>query len=407
MSVGEPKNPAAERQETVAAALPARPRASWPLFVLATIAVVTVLYVAREIAIPLVLATLLALLLRPIFRRLQRLRVPNVLASLLPVLAIAVVFFAGMVTVARQGQGWLAKAPETVQKVQAMLPQRQGPLGDLAKATEAVKELAQPEAAPEKEPVPVVMQSSEPAITVLGTSGHFLAASLIVFVLAFFLLCYSDTLLRQAIESRSSFADKKVVVALLYHVENGISRYLATVTMINIGLGIVTAIVLWMIGIPNPVLWGLMATVLNFVPHIGALVCEVVLFFVAAVHYESLWYGVGAAAAFFALTTIESYLVTPLVLSKRLELSPLAVILSVLLVGWLWGVAGGLMAAPLLAIAKIVCDEFPHLRPIGIVLSGESKPANQANANGAAAEAARPRPAELPLAVPGNVRQPA
>jgi predicted PurR-regulated permease PerM len=406
MSAGELSNSASEKQDTVATALPARPRASWPLVLLATIAVIAVLYVARDIAIPLVLAVMLALLLRPIFRRLQKLRVPNVIASLLPVLTVAVLFLAGMVTVARQGQAWLAKAPETVQKVQAMLPHRQGPLGDLAKATEAVKELAQPEAAAEKEPVPVVMQSSDAAISILGTSGHFLGATLIVFVLAFFLLCYSDTLLRQAIESRSSFSDKKTVVALLYHVESGISTYLATVTIINIGLGIVTAIVLWVIDVPNPVLWGLMATVLNFVPHIGALVCEVVLFFVAAVYHESLWYGLGAAASFFALTTIESYLVTPLVLSKRLELSPLAVILSVLLVGWLWGVAGGLMAAPLLAIAKIVCDEFPALRPIGMVLSGESKTANQAATNGASAETTRPR-AEIPLSAPGNLRQPA
>jgi predicted PurR-regulated permease PerM len=248
------------------------------------------------------------------------------------------------------------------------------------------------------------MQSSEATMTVLGTSGHFLGATLVVFVLAFFLLSYSDTLLRQVVESRSTFADKKAVVALLSQVENGISRYLATVTIINIGLGVMTALVLWVIDIPNPLLWGLMASVLNFVPHIGALVCEVVLFFVAAVVHESLWYGLGAAASFFVLTTIESYLVTPLVLSKRLELSPLAVILSVLLVGWMWGVAGGILAAPLLAIAKIVCDEFPRLKPIAILLSGDSRPANQATSSGTAPEPARQR-SELPLTTRGNIRQ--
>jgi predicted PurR-regulated permease PerM len=239
----------------------------------------------------------------------------------------------------------------------------------------------------------------------LGTSGHFLGATLVVLVLAFFLLTYSDTLLRQAIESRSSFADKKAVVALLIHVESGISRYLATVTIINLGMGCITAIVLWLLAIPNPVLWGLMAAVLNYVPHIGALVCEVVLFFVAAVVHESLWWGLAAAGSFFGITTIESYLVTPLVLSRRLQLSPLAVILSVLSIGWLWGIPGGLMAAPLLAIAKIVCDELPTLRPVGMVLSGESKSAGQGTA--AAPEPARAPTSDLPINSPSGVSQPA
>lgn len=405
MSLGI-SQPDGERREPPADESRARPKASWPLVVLATIAIVVSLYLARDIAIPIVLAVLLALLLRPVFRRLQRLNVPDVLASLGLVLCVAAVFMAGMVTVARQGQDWLVKAPQTVQKVQSMLPRRQGPLGDLAKATEAVKELAQPTDEAKEKPVPVVMQSADSTFLMIGNSGHFLATTLIVHVLAFFILTYSDTLLRQMVESRSTFADKKAVVALLNHVESGISRYLVTVTIINAGMGLVTAIVLWLLGIPNPMLWGLMAAVLNYVPHIGALVCEVVLFFVAAVVHESLWYGLGAAGAFFVITTIESYLVTPLVLSRSLQLSPLAVILSVISFGWLWGIPGGLMAAPLLAIAKIVCDELPTLRPLGIVLSGESKSANQGATAAPVAEPSCPRP-EITANAPNRVRQPA
>jgi predicted PurR-regulated permease PerM len=152
--------------------------------------------------------------------------------------------------------------------------------------------------------------------------------------------------------------------------------------------------------------------VLNYVPHVGAIVCEVVLFFVAAVAHESLWYGLGAAGAFFAITTIESYLVTPLVLSRSLQLSPLAVILSVLSFGWLWGIAGGLMAAPLLAIAKIVCDEFPSLQSAGMILGGESRGAAATGANAtnrtanAGSSPVRSRNAELPIEA-SSVRRPA
>jgi predicted PurR-regulated permease PerM len=374
-SPGGDSNP----QRTVDSALPTgRPKASWPLIVLASIVTVAALYYSRDLAIPLVFALLLTLLLRPLFRRLQRLRVPDVVASLLVVLAVAALYVAGTLTVAQQGQQWLAKAPEMIKSVQAMLPKEQGPLSHFTQTTEAVRELATTDSTQEEAPVPVVMRSSDATITVLGTSGHYLAASLIVLVLTFFMLAYSDTLLKQAVESRANFADKKAVVSSLHNVETGISTYLATVTVINIGLGIVTALVVWMLGIPNPLLWGLVAMVLNYVPHVGALVCEVILFFVGAVAHESLWHGAGAAGAFFVLTTVESYFITPIALSKSLQLSPLAVILSVLFWGWLWGIAGGLLAAPLLTVVKVVCDQFEFLKPVSMLLAGAVNEASTA-----------------------------
>jgi predicted PurR-regulated permease PerM len=183
-----------------------------------------------------------------------------------------------MLTVANQGQSWLAEAPKLVKRVGQMVPQRSGPIGNWAKATEAVRDLTQTD--PANAPLPVEVHSNEPAFTVLGASGHFVGAAMIVFVLAFFLLSFSDTLLKQAVESRPSFAEKRNVVSLLHNVENGVSRYLATITLINAGMGVATAITLWLLQIPNPLLWGVMAATLNYVPHVGALVCMGVLFLV-------------------------------------------------------------------------------------------------------------------------------
>src|SRR6478672_12999092 len=243
-----------------------RPRASCPMVLLAWLAAIGALYLARGVAVPIVLAVLLALLLRPLLRRLQNWSVPNVLASFLIVFVVAILFVAAMVTVAKQGQLWLAKAPEMVQRVGAMVPRSSGPIGSWAKATEAVRDLTQPSSG--SAPLPVEVHSSEPTFTVLGASGHFAGAAMIVFVLSFFLLSFSDTLLKQAVESRPSFAEKRSVVSLLQNVENGISRYLATITLINIGLGFVTAITLWLLQIPNPMLWGVMAATLNYIPHV-------------------------------------------------------------------------------------------------------------------------------------------
>jgi predicted PurR-regulated permease PerM len=204
----------------------------------------------------------------------------------------------------------------------------------------------------------------------LGASGHLLGALVIVFVLAFFTLAFSDDLLMQAVESQPSMTEKRKVVQLVQSIENGVSRYLATITIINLGMGVVTATALWLIGMPNPVLWGVMAATLNYVPHVGAMACMVVLFFVGAVARESLWFGTGAAGVFFVITSVESYFVTPFVLSKSLQLSPLAVLAAILLFGWLWGIAGGLMAAPLLAALKIACDQSAVLHTVGAVLGG-------------------------------------
>jgi predicted PurR-regulated permease PerM len=343
-----------------------RPQSSLPLKILCGLAIVAAMYFARDLLIPLFLAILLALLLRPLFGRLQKLRFPDFVSAGILILAVAALVLFGISKLAGEAQGWLAHAPEAVVKVRKMLPTTSGPIGDIQKTSDAVKGLAKSE---NTEPaIPVEVFTPDLALTVMGVSGHVLASIIIVFVVAFFLLALSDLLLKQAVESRSLFYEKKNIVQLVQNVESGVSRYLLTVTLINLCLGALTALMLWTLQIPNPILWGVMATPLNYVPHVGAFLCMLVLFFVGAVTHESLSYGTIVAACFAVITFVESYFITPMTLSKSLQLSPLAVILSVLFWGWLWGISGGLMAAPLLAVAKIFCDQFEITRPLSIIL---------------------------------------
>jgi predicted PurR-regulated permease PerM len=345
-----------------------QPRTSWALADLALVAVLAALHFARDVLVPIVLAVLLMFLLRPLLRRMRKLHLPDALSALILIGVVVGVFAVGILTLAGQAQTWLAEAPATVERVGRMLPSRSGPLGQLNETTKAVEDLAKPEQ--ESQPVQVEVQSQDVAMTLLGVSSHFVAAATIVFVLGYFLLAFSDTLLLQAVSAQSSFGGKRNVVAVVQNVEQGISRYLLTITVINIGLGAATALVMWFMGIPNPVLWGALATTANYVPHVGAFLCMLVLFVVGAVTHESLAAGAGVAGAFLVLTSLESYFITPLVLSRSLQLSPIAVILAILFWGWLWGIGGGLMAVPLLTIAKIVCDQFSWLHPVANVLSG-------------------------------------
>ena len=343
-------------------------RLGWPLWVLAVLAIFAALYVAQDLLIPLTFALLLALLLSPILRRTRRWKVPDVLSSFILVGGAAIVFTAGVLLLAGQAQRWLAQAPATIEKVSGMLPAKVGPLADLAKTTDAVEEMA--DSGNGEKPLPVKVESQDAALTILGVSSQFVGSAVIVFIVAFFLLAFSDTLLRQATSSRNSFGERRNVVEVIQHVESGMSRYLGTITVINIGLGIVTGLTVWALGIPNPILWGVMAATLNYVPHVGAMLCMFVLFLVGAVTRESISFGVLCAGIFMLITAAESYFITPFVLSKSLQLSPLAVILAILLCGWLWGIAGGLMAAPLLTIVKIICDQFESLHGWSAVLAG-------------------------------------
>jgi predicted PurR-regulated permease PerM len=283
-------------------------------------------------------------------------------------------FSLAVLTLAGQAQQWLADAPQTLAKARELLPTKSGPLKHLKQTSDAVEEITNTEEGPK--PLKVAPVSQDMMLTALGVSTHFVGSAVIVFVLAFFLLAFNKSLLNQAVESRETFNDKRNVVELMRNIEVGVSRYLFTVTVINIGLGVVSGVSLWLLDIPNPILWGVMIAVMNFVPHVGAFLCMAVLFVVGAVSHESLSYGLLTAGVFVLLTTVESYFVTPMVLSKSLQLSPLAVILAILFWGWLWGIAGGLMAAPLLAIMKITCDQFESLHGIGAFLAGESPQEN-------------------------------
>jgi predicted PurR-regulated permease PerM len=231
------------------------------------------------------------------------------------------------------------------------------------------------------------------AFAALGVSTHFFASAMVVFVLCYFLLAMSDQILKQLVEAMPSFFEKRNVVQLVQNVEQGMSRYLATITIVNIGLGIVTWLTMWAMGLPNPILWGVMATTLNYVPHVGAFITLCVLFFVGSLSHQSIWYGLAAAGIFALITTAESYFITPLMLSRHLELSPLAVIIAVVFWAWLWGIGGGLLAAPMLAVCKIVCDQFETLRIFGAMLGDGKAPPRAENVNAADAKALQHQPA--------------
>lgn len=152
------------------------------------------------------------------------------------------------------------------------------------------------------------------------------------------------------------------------------SRYLLMVSLINLVLGAVTATAMALIGIPNPLLWGAVAAILNFAPYVGPATTGLALTVVGFMTFESLGHALVVPCAFFSIAFVEGQLITPTLIGRRLALDPTVVFVWLLLWGWLWGIVGILLAGPLLACFRIICQHVGALQGVGVLIGDGSSP---------------------------------
>ena len=155
---------------------------------------------------------------------------------------------------------------------------------------------------------------------------------------------------------------------LFFHIHDEIARYLVTITLINAGLGIATTLILALLGMPNPVLWGVLATILNFIPYLGGLTMTMILGIVSLISFNTLGRILLSPLIFLLLTGLEGQFVTPMLLGRRLSLNPLVLMISLLFWGWIWGIPGMLLAVPIHASLKIISKNIPSMNSIREIL---------------------------------------
>jgi predicted PurR-regulated permease PerM len=210
-----------------------------------------------------------------------------------------------------------------------------------------------------------------------------LAKLALTLILVLFILASGDLFYEKLVRVMPTLSDKKRAVRIFRDVEFEVSRYFLTVAMINAGFGLAVGTTLALFGWATPVVWGLAAALLNFIPYVGGLVAVLIMALVGMVAFDSITFALLGPAIYIGLNVIESNFVTPLIVGRRLELNPVVILLAVTFWGWLWGIAGILIAVPFLVVVKVFADHVEGMRPVGEFLSARH---TEANGNGHVAD---------------------
>jgi predicted PurR-regulated permease PerM len=324
-------------------------------------------YVAKEIILPIIAALILKLLLQPAIRFLEEWKVPRTPAALL----LIVVLFGTIVGLGTAISGpagtWAAKLPEGVPRLQERLSFLKGPIDTLRRFLEQAEIYAEWGTSP----TPVTNTQGPTLSETLFTGTRSFATGLFTMVLLlFFLLSSGDTFLRRLVEILPRFSDKRQAVDISQQIEEDVSAYLVTITIMNAVVGIATGTVMWLTGLGDPVLWGAVAFLLNFLPILGPLIGVAVFLLAGLLTIDTLWQALLPAGLYLGIHLIEGETITPMLLAKRFTLNPVLVIVALVFWYWMWGVPGAILAVPMLAITKIICDRIRSLAAIGHFLEG-------------------------------------
>jgi predicted PurR-regulated permease PerM len=329
------------------------------------------LYFARSFLLPIVLALLFSLLLSPFVRGLKKLlRIPEPLGAGLVLLALLGLVVGGLYELSGPAYEWMQKAPASLHTVEDKLRQFRRPVLLFGRATEQVAKMTDvgaPPASPKTPPPVTVAVPAGPSLgaRLLDRTTEFAANAAVLLILLYFLLASGDLFLRKLVKVLPSLSDKKRAIEIARQVETDISAYLSTVAMINLGLGVGVATAMALIGLPNPLLWGAMAALTNFIPYLGAMSCYIAIALAGFLTFNDLTHALMPVGAFLCLNVVEAYFVTPMVLGRRLTLNPVVLFLGLTFWGWMWGIAGALLAVPIMVVFKIFCDHIEPLAPIG------------------------------------------
>lgn len=327
------------------------------------------MYFARAVLLPVVLALLLSYLFRPIVRALSKVGIrPSAGAAIVLLSAVAGIGY-GISFLSTPAAGWIEKAPYGLQQLQSKLLPLRKPMEQVARAGGEIDKLTSPTDGAATPTMAVAVKQNRLADALYGRTPEFAVSAVLLLILLYFLLSYDAVFLGKVLKLMPTLEDKKRALSIAHQIESHISRYLLTITLINIGLGTAVGTTVWLLGLSNPIMWGVLVAVLNFVPYLGALTGILCMTIGAVLSYDSLGYAMLFPASYLFIATIEGNFVTPYVMGRSLTLNPVIILLSLTFWGWMWGIAGVILAVPILAAFKIFCAHIEQMEPVAEFLS--------------------------------------
>lgn len=348
--------------------------ANLPLQGLLVLALLYTFYLARSLLLPIVLAVLLALLLSPAIEGLKKLRIPEPVGAVLVVGALLATLVSSLAFLLEPATQWIERLPHDLEKLEFTLRGIKKPLANISETAEKIERVASVDDA---KPQQVAASQPSLATRAFAIVQTFAISAVSGLVLLYLLLAFGDQLLRKLLYLIPTRTEKKRALQIARTVRAEMTRYLATTTCINAGLGIAVGLATYLLGMPSPVLWGVMGALLNFVPYLGPLVNTGVLTIAALMSLEDIGRALAVPAIVYALDSLEGHFLTPIITGQTLDLNPVVILLGLLFSGWLWGVVGALIAIPMLVTLRILCDHIAPLAPISEFLRGKREEASE------------------------------
>ena len=319
------------------------------------LAVPFALRAGAEFFLPVTAAFVIAIALVPLLEWLERRRVPSSLAALLCIILFLAAANIAVAAIVFPASEWFQQLPERIGRLRQTL----APLVDVYSNLEnfiddVVREFGR---APSAAPQTVQVETPSTLLQIIATSAPFAAIQMFFAVLVIFFFLSGWTRMRKrTITARSSFGGAMTTARVIQQVVDATATYLGTITIVNIGMGLVVALILYEIGMPTPLMWGGIAAVLNYIPYLGPIASALLLGLGGLMTFSDPWYALLPALIFIAIHLVEANIVTPTVVGRRLTINPLLILLSLSFWAWVWGSTGALLAVPLLIIMRTILD---------------------------------------------------
>lgn len=339
-----------------------------PIYGLFTLGILYTLYVAHQIILPITLAILASLLMAPAVRGARkRWKIPRGVTALVLILGL----LAGMAgvgwAVSSPIMEWVEKAPEGMSR---LLVGGKGITASLERVTESARKVEKKmdELSKGDEPTKVVVQSNSWQQTMFTKLRNGATGLALALALSYFLLVSGDNLIRNFVRQLPR-DDRRMVLRVVRDSQSQIAQYLMVISASNLLVGVLTGLMCWAVGLPSPVVWGLIAGLARFVPYLGVIGTVGLLAVISLTTLDQLWMMMIAPMGYLALTSVVGFFLEPYIHGFRMSINPVVIFLSIFFWGWLWGAIGVVMAVPLMTVLQVVLKQIPRLRPVYRVIA--------------------------------------